>query len=186
MASNESAVPDLDLSLEELESIMDDDMGMDPEPEPEPVANKKARVDQEEHTPANQKPGWSQAKTSSGTPNQNTKKQTSEWAKDSSTNKQQRLGQGDFNGFNGKQGLNQNKNGSSTSGQTLSETLKHQSTKNQTPETGNSSSTYQNKPSHQEKKSSTNQMEKWDCQEEVKDEEVSFVVGIFLFCHHVM
>ncbi|XP_076135874.1 nibrin isoform X2 [Alosa pseudoharengus] len=124
MEQEEPAEPDLDLSLEELESIMMDDMDMDMPPEP--TANKKQRLDQEEPSSAN----W-------------------------------------------KAHQNQKENGN-TSWQKSSETLK-QNTKNQTSEWG--SSTNQKQLPEQERKASTNQKQKVEQKEDVKEEEVSFLVA---------
>ncbi|XP_062395134.1 nibrin [Sardina pilchardus] len=129
MEQEEPAGPDLDLSLEELESIMMDDMDMDMDMDmpPEPTANKKQRLDQEEQSPANGKAHQKQ------------------------------------------------KENSITSWQTSSsETLK-QNAKSHTSEWG--SSTNQKQLPEQERKASTNQKQKVEEKEDVKEEEVSFVVA---------
>lgn len=81
MVQDEPAEADLDLSLEELESIMTDDMDMPPEP----TASKKQRLDQEEHSSANWTPKQNQKENGntssySETLKQNTKNQQSQRA----------------------------------------------------------------------------------------------------------
>ncbi|XP_031432294.1 nibrin [Clupea harengus] len=88
MAQEETVDPDLDLSLEELESLMSDDMDIPPEP----TANKKQRLDQEEQSSASWKQttkkdnGNASWQKSSEALKENTKNQKSERGKGSPAN----------------------------------------------------------------------------------------------------
>lgn len=102
MVEDEPAEADLDLSLEELESIMTDDMDM----LPEPTANKKQRLDREEQSPANRTTQQNQKANgntswSSETLKQNTKNQQSQWT--TSANQKHLPGQDKKDSTNQKQ-----------------------------------------------------------------------------------